>query len=133
MSLDVVKEVYGRFGEGDVEGFLDLCADDIEWVVNGPGSLEKCRAFEGIAGVRDFLSILDRTWSFSAFAPREFIATGQKVVVLGEEAGTDKATGRPFENRWAHVFTLRGGRVVSFREFLCHWPGEEHPPKMSWQ
>lgn len=102
-------------------------------MVNGPAALEKCRAFNGIAGVRDFLSILDRTWTFSSFAPREFIAGGDKVVVLGEEAGTDKATGQAFENRWAHVFSVRGGRIVTFREFLCHWVGGESPPEMSWQ
>lgn len=133
MALDVVKQVYERFGEGDIDGFLDLCAEDIEWVVNGPDSLEKCRGYKGIAGVRDFLSILDRTWTFSSFAPREFIAGSNKVVVLGEETGTDKATGQAFENRWAHVFTVRGGRIVTFREFLCHWPGGESPPNMSWQ
>jgi len=30
----LVKEVYRRFSENDIDGFL--CADDIEWVVNGP-------------------------------------------------------------------------------------------------
>jgi len=132
MSLDVVRQVYERFGEGDIEGFLDLCAHDIEWVVNGPSVLEKCRAFKGTTGVRDFLSILDRTWAFTSFMPREFIDGGEKVVVLGEETGTDKATGQAFQNRWAHVFTTRGGRIVTFREFLCHWL-DESPPSMSWQ
>ena len=34
--LEVVKQVYQRFAEGDLEGFLKLCSEDIEWVVNGP-------------------------------------------------------------------------------------------------
>jgi hypothetical protein len=45
--LEVVKHVYNRFAEGDIDGFLALCADNIEWVVNGPANLEKCRAFKG--------------------------------------------------------------------------------------
>ena len=133
MAVDIVRDVYRRFRAGDIEGFLNLCAQDIEWVVNGPGTLEKCRAFRGVEGVRAFLSILDRTWSFGSFAPREFIDGGHKVVVMGEESGSDRATGEAFENRWAHVFTLRGGLIVSFREFLCHWRGNQHPPEMSWQ
>jgi len=132
-ALDVAKQVYERFAEGDIDGFLALCAEDIEWVVNGPAILEKCRAYSGIDGVRDFLAILDRTWAFSSFAPREFIAGGDKVVVLGEEAGTDKATGQAFRNRWAHVFTVHDGRISSFREFLCHWIDPEEPPSMGWQ
>jgi ketosteroid isomerase-like protein len=35
MTEGVVREVYKRFSEGDIDGFLKLCADDIEWVVNG--------------------------------------------------------------------------------------------------
>jgi len=133
MSVDVVKQVYERFAQNDLEGFLKLCAKNIEWVVNGPGDLEKCRSYQGLDGVRSFLAILDRTWSFQAFAPREFIDAGNKVVVLGEEVGTDKGSGEAFENRWAHVFTVQRGSIVSFREFLCHWRGNQHPPEMSWQ
>lgn len=131
-ALDIVKAVYARFGEGDLDGFLNLCADDIEWVVNGPASLEKCRAFQGRQGVRDFLAVLDRTWAFSAFEPRQFIADGGSVVVLGEETGTDKQTGIAFSNRWAHVFDVCNDRITRFREFLCHWSGSETPPAMSW-
>jgi len=133
MAVDIVRDVYRRFGEGDIEGFLRLCDKNIEWVVNGPGVLEKCRSFNGIEGVRAFLSILDRTWLFSSFTPREFIEGGDKVVVLGEEAGTDRETGEPFANRWAHVFTVRDNLIVTFREFLCHWRGGQRPPDMSWQ
>ncbi len=28
-----------------------------------------------------------------------------------------KATGRSYETEWAHVFTLREGKIVEFREF----------------
>ncbi|MEM7192898.1 MAG: nuclear transport factor 2 family protein, partial [Pseudomonadota bacterium] len=82
MSEQIVRDVYRRFAEGDIEGFLRLCAEDIEWVVNGPASLEKCQSFHGQDGVRRFLDILNRTWTFSAFTPREFISAGAKVVVL---------------------------------------------------
>jgi len=77
IALDVVKDVYRRFGEGDISGFLSLCADNIEWVVNGPESLEKCRAYKGRDGVQEFLRILDtvvtRCW------PRErYIGCGRR-------------------------------------------------------
>lgn len=130
--LEVVKDVYGRFAEGDLEGFLGLCADDIEWVVNGPPHLAKCRAFRGRSGVQEFLDLL-AVWEFSSFAPREFIVDGQTVVVLGEEAGTDTAAGVPFRNRWAHVFDIEGDRVRRFREFLCHCTGDQELPEMSWR
>jgi ketosteroid isomerase-like protein len=33
-ALELVKNVYDRFAEGDIAGFLNLCAGNIEWVVN---------------------------------------------------------------------------------------------------
>ena len=129
--LEVVKNVYARFAAGDIDGFLTLCADNIEWVVNGPANLEKCKAFKGHSGVQQFLDLL-AGWEFSSFTPREFIVDGQTVVVLGEEAGTDKKSGIGFENRWAHVFDVQGERIVRFREFLCHWTDQQRPPAMSW-
>lgn len=131
-ALDVVRDVYARFAAGDLEGFLNLCDENIEWVVNGPAALAKCRAFKGRDGVREFLRILGENWDFSSFEPREFIADGSTVVVLGEETGSDKASARPFSNRWVHVFDVRGGTIVRFREFLCHWIGDQQPPAMSW-
>jgi ketosteroid isomerase-like protein len=131
IPLDVVKDVYNRFATGDIDGFLALCADNIEWVVNGPADLEKCKAFQGRRGVQQFLDLLAQ-WEFSSFAPREFIVGERTVVVLGEEAGSDKASGHRFSNRWAHVFDVQDGQIVRFREFLCHWSDPQRPPAMSW-
>jgi ketosteroid isomerase-like protein len=52
-ALEVVKDVCARIAAGDIDGFLALCADNIEWVVNGPANLEKCKAFRGRSGVRN--------------------------------------------------------------------------------
>ena len=133
MAVNIVKKVYECFGKGDINGFLELCEENIEWVVNGPYLLEKCQSFTGHKGVRRFLKILEGTWSFNTFVPREFIVDNNKVVVLGEETGTNRLTGEEFQNRWAHVFTIRSNKIVSFREFLCNWCGDQHPPAMSWQ
>ena len=117
-TLELVKEVYRRFSQNDIDGFLVLCADDLEWVVNGPPTLEKCRSFRGVRGVQEFLNILGESWEFREFSPREFIA--------------EKNSGFSFSNRWAHVFDVREGKIVRFREFLCHWAGDQKPPAMSW-
>ena len=131
-ALEVVKDAYSRFATGDVDGFLTLCADNIEWVVNGPANLEKCKAFTGRSGVRKFLEIVAGSWEFSSFTPQQFFTVGQTVVVLGEETGKEKSSGIRFENRWAHVFDVQGGQIVRFREFLCYWTDEQRPPAMSW-
>jgi hypothetical protein len=130
--LDIVQEVYQTFAAGNFQRFLNLCSADIEWCVNGPTQLEKCQTFYGKEGVQNFLDILAVTWQFHLFMPRQFIQDGSTVVVLGEESGCDRQSDIPFQNRWVHVFDVQEHSIVRFREFLCHWTGDQNPPPMSW-
>jgi hypothetical protein len=54
--------------------------------------------------------------TFSRFEPKEFVATGDKVVTLGHYAGTTPAK-KGFDSDFAMVFTLRNGKVTHFQEF----------------
>jgi ketosteroid isomerase-like protein len=64
-----------------------------------------------------FASLID-TQEVQHFDPREFIAQGDKVVALGHYAWRVKATGREFGGDFAHVFTVRDGKVVRFHEYM---------------
>ena len=52
--------------------------------------------------------------SVLAFEPREFINGGENVTVLGWERTRARPSGKIFETEWAHVFTVRAGRVIRF-------------------
>ena len=52
------------------------------------------------------------------FEPREFIAQGDKVVSLGNYRWRVKDTGREFKSDFVHIFTIRDGKIVRFREHL---------------
>lgn len=51
---------------------------------------------------------------FEQFESREFIAQGDKVVVLVFERPRLKATGRVVDNEYVQVFTLNDGKVVQW-------------------
>jgi uncharacterized protein len=71
----------------------------------------------GREGVAEFFSLIGDTLEFEQFEPREFVAQGDTVVVLGYERSLVKPTGHTFEQEWAHVYTLRGGKIAKFRAF----------------
>ena len=64
-----------------------------------------------------FASLVD-TQEVQHFDPREFIAQGDKVVALGHYAWRVKSTGREFGGDFAHVFTVNGGQVIRFHEYM---------------
>ena len=71
----------------------------------------------GREGVAEFFSVLDENLEFEQFEPRDFVAQGDTVVVVGIERSLSKATGRKIEQEWAHVNTLRDGKIARFRAF----------------
>jgi ketosteroid isomerase-like protein len=70
----------------------------------------------GKAQVAEFFTQVAQNVSFSSFEPKEFIASGDKVVALGHYTATTPI-GKGFDADFAMVFTLRNGKVTEFQEF----------------
>ena len=68
-------------------------------------------------------------WEAFRAAPHEYVCDGSTVVAIGDYSGTNKATGKPFEAPFAHVWKLREGAVVGFQQFtdtaVCSGPCDE--------
>jgi uncharacterized protein len=98
-NVQIVKEAYAAFGRGDMQGLLALFAEDIEWISPGEG-LPLAGTYRGLTGVADFFQKISEMLEFSLFEPREFVAQGDRVLVVGFDRGRVKATNRTFEGHW---------------------------------
>lgn len=117
-NTEIVKQGYKKFGSGDIEGLLNLFSDDIQWTTPTVEGASYTGTRNGRDSVAEFFGRLNESEEFSNFEPHEFIAQGDRVVVLGSSAGTVKPTGRNFETDWVHIFTVKDGKVTSFKEFF---------------
>ncbi len=116
-NLATARTVYDAFARGDIQTILDGCSPDIAW--SSGGTREDFPVFgvrKGLDGVKSFFKDVAENNQFSKFEPREFIASGDKVVVIGFYAITQKKTGKPLESDWVHIFTFKGGKCVAWRE-----------------
>ncbi len=111
-NADVVRQAYEAFGSGDIPAMLGMLTDDVEFTMQGPPVLPYAGTHRGREGVAEFFSLLGENLEFERFEPREFVAQGDTVVVLGDERSLVKSTGRAFEQKWAHVYTMRDGRCA---------------------
>jgi ketosteroid isomerase-like protein len=50
--------------------------------------------------------------------PPEFVAQGDRVLVVGVATGKIKATNRAFEDHWVFAITVRNGKVTKIREYV---------------
>ena len=116
-NSNLIRSLYDAFGRGDVKRILDNLDPAIEWVSNGDGGTIPWGGRRGgVAGAASFFQSLADNLDFEAFEPREFFEAGDTVTVLGRTKARVKKGG-VFDSEWAHVFTLRGGKLIRFREF----------------
>lgn len=115
-NLDVVRSLYAAFGRGDLEGILAALDSQVSWRTPGAPDLPTGGLRQGVPAVREFFGLLLRTFDIADFQPQDFLAAGDKVVVLGVSREGPKGSGRLVDFRWVHVFTFRNGRVAAFEE-----------------
>jgi len=117
-NVRLVQNAYDAFQRGDIEGLLQLVADDVEWITPGPSDIMLAAGHRrGREGVAEFFSSLSSQEDVELFEPKEYVAQGDKVVVICSYRGRVKATGRSAETDLVHVFDIKDGKVQRFREF----------------
>lgn len=116
-NSDIIRQTYTAVGRGDIPAVLDLLTEDVEWTFQGPTTIPFAGSRRGREGVAEFFTLVGETIDFEQFEPRDFVAHGDTVVVLGYERNRIKPTGRSFDQEWAHVYTLSDGRIATFRGF----------------
>src|SRR6202030_4030266 len=115
-NVQTAKDFFAAIGRGDKEGLLALIGEDIEWIIPGE-DWPLAGTHRGHAGLADLLQTASKSIETST-EPREFVAQGDRVLVVGFAKGKIKATNKTFEDDWIFAITVRDGRVTSIREYI---------------
>ncbi len=116
-NVHVVKDFFAAIGSADKQRLLALVAEDIEWIIPGEG-WPLAGTHRGHAGVNNLLQKANETVETSYPGPPEFIAQGDRVLVVGVATGKIKATNRTFEDHWVFDITLRNSKLTNIREYV---------------
>ena len=115
-NIQTVKDFFAAIGRGDRDGLLALVADDIEWIIPGK-DWPLAGTHRGHAGLKDLLETASKSIETST-EPQEFVAQGDRVLVVGFARGKIKATNKTFEDDWVFAITVRDGRLTHIREYI---------------
>src|SRR5438552_2672167 len=111
-----VQQAYNNFKTGNIQGLLDQMSEDVTWQLPEMTDVPLAGKRTGRDGVKEFFATLARDQDVLEFEPREFVAEGDKVVSLGHYRWRVKDTGREYASDFVHIFTVRDGKIVAFRE-----------------
>jgi uncharacterized protein len=116
-NVQIVKNFLAAMGRRDKQGLLALVAEDFEWIVPGEG-WPLAGLYRGHAGLADVLQKANETVETSYPQPPEFVAQGDRVLVVGVATGKIKATNRAFKDDWVFDITVRNDKVTKIREYI---------------
>src|SRR6202171_3719769 len=116
-NVQTVKDFFAAMGGGDKQRLLALAAEDIEWIIPGE-DWPLAGTHRGHAGLADVLQKASEEVETSFPEPPEFVAQGDRVLVVGVATGKIKATNKPFKDDWVFDISVRDGKVTNIQEYL---------------
>jgi ketosteroid isomerase-like protein len=116
-NVPIVKDFFAAMGRSDKQGLLSLVAEDIEWIIPGR-DWPLAGTYRGHAGLKDLLQKASEMVETSFPEPPEFVAQGDRVMVIGCAKGKVKATNKTFEDDWVFAITVRNGKLTNIREYI---------------
>src|SRR6202167_4200873 len=128
-NVQIVKNFLAALDRRDKQGLLALSAEDIEWIVPGE-DWPLAGTHRGHAGLENLLQKANETVETSYPEPPEFIAQGDRVLVVGFATGRIKATNRKFEDHWVFAVTVKKENLQSVGKLL-DTKAPAGPPEMA--
>ena len=115
-NVEIAKQAYKNFAEGNVEAVLTIFHPEIEW--------KECTGFPFVTGdgisigpeavVKDVFAQLPEYYEGFNIDVQELFESKDKIVMVGYYKGVWKATGKEFKANATHVWTFKDGKMTHF-------------------
>jgi ketosteroid isomerase-like protein len=121
-NLEIIKSTYeGKTSEENGKNLAKYVADNISWTE--AKGFPYAGTYIGLDNVtKNVFNRLGSEWIDYKFTPEGYIANEDTVVAYGTYSGIYKLTHKSFTARVAHVWKLKGGKIIKFEQFVDSQP-----------
>lgn len=116
-NVQTVKDFFAAMAGSDRQALLALTADDIEWIIPGEG-WALAGTHRGHDGLAELLRTASEDLETSIMEFHDYVAQGDRVLVVGFAEGKIKATGKAWKDDWIFAITVRNGKLTNIREYI---------------
>lgn len=115
-NVALLRSLYGEWERGNLRAGKELLDESLTtvWAEEFPTAGIYHGPAEHTAAMQAWLN----AWDDFNLEAEDFVDAGDSVVVPFRVRARGKGSGARVERRWAHVWTLRGGKVVRFEVHL---------------
>jgi ketosteroid isomerase-like protein len=115
-NVEIVRSQLEAFAQGKLEAVFAGCDPGIELEVSD-AYFDAPRTYRGHEGMRELFAAQAQVFDPFRLEPDEFLDAGDRVVVIARAGGLARASGVEVLGRFGHLWTVRDGKVVAFKEF----------------
>ena len=122
-NVAVLKDAYRRWHDsrgGSVDHWMSICDENIKFgsLAHGATGVEYLTAYNARDELKKYFNGLLRDWEMIEYRPDEFVAQGDRVVMIGHCSWRAKASGKVVSTPKADVWRFANGKAVEFYEFF---------------
>lgn len=121
MTIDnkkAIQEMYQAFARADIPAVLGAMDPQIEWREADNFIYADGNPYVGPQGVlMGVFARLGAEWEGFKATPDEIFDAGDTIVSRGYYEGRFRKTGRAVRAQFAHIFTMRDGKVAKFQQY----------------
>lgn len=117
-NVDVLRQGYSAFAQGDLEGATEHFHEEIRWENPNAKQIPNPGVHEGKDEVKRILSETPEYWESFSVEPDEFHESGDTVIVLGHVEAKAKATGSEVKVPYVHIWRFENGEARRFQNLF---------------
>jgi len=110
-NIEIVKKVNDAFLEGNFEGFLDYCSDDVQWTIVGD------RTINGKEAIRQWMNSMEGEEPPKFTVADPVFGEGDFVAARGDMTMKDKE-GKTGDYSYCDIYHFRDGKIVELSSFV---------------
>tara|TARA_Y100000310_G_C20702949_1_gene831769 strand:- start:5741 stop:6238 length:498 start_codon:yes stop_codon:yes gene_type:complete len=117
-SKETVNAFFTAFGNGNYQGILDVFDPEVEIMAvrKAPvASGELYGSYEGIEGLKAFLTNMGNVFDTKAFSVEHVIGEGNVAFANGTFAHEIKPTGKLYSSAWSLMCEVEDGKITVYR------------------
>jgi ketosteroid isomerase-like protein len=116
-NVEIVRQYFSAHDRGGSDGIAEFWHPDISWRA-AEGALDDVGLMEGPDAMRDYYRQWEETFEDIRAEVEELIDAGDQVVAVVRGIGRMKESDAEVDIRYAIVFTIRGGKIATGREYF---------------
>lgn len=118
-NVGLINSAYAAFAKGDVPSVIGTMSPNIVWMEAENFPYADHNPYVGPdAIVGGVFTRLATEWDGFAVKLEDVLDAGDHVVTRGRYTGAYKATGKPINAQFAHVWKIVDGKVSSFQQYV---------------